>query len=378
MWPGAGVRRRGWVLGAGCWDDAAGFPPQVPVIVISGSGGDGRGDIPQGQGMTTVAPPHPLGGEQPRGGAGRTSSPHRARTRDARAGGVPCSAEGFGHGERSRHRESSGRGSRFDRGEQSDRGERSGHRELPGDGEGSGADRRSRGSWRSRALGHVLVVLVVALGSVLGAGGVEAAPPAPRWSWPVDPPYRVVRPFEAPAHAYGPGHRGVDLAGGGTRVLAVEGGVVRFAGPVAGRGVVSVLHADGLISTYEPVTATVTAGDVVSTGTVLGELVGAGSHCAEAACLHLGARRGDDYLDPMLLLGMRGPSVLLPLGGAGAGAAGAGGGGGGPSAGVGAEAGREGEGPVSVATEGDARGHAEAVAAVAEMLRAVEGVERGG
>ena len=37
-------------------------------------------------------------------------------------------------------------------------------------------------------------------------------------------------------------------------------------------------------------------------------------------CLHLGARAGDRYLAPLLLLDARGPSVLLPWGGAGAGA----------------------------------------------------------
>ena len=39
------------------------------------------------------------------------------------------------------------------------------------------------------------------------------------------------------------------------------------------------------------------------------------SHCPEVACLHLGARRGENYLDPMLLLGVRRPSVLLPWAG---------------------------------------------------------------
>lgn len=168
----------------------------------------------------------------------------------------------------------------------------------------------------------MLVVLALALGAMLAPiSSAGAAPPEPRWTWPLDPPHRLVRAFEAPAHAYGPGHRGVDLSGGGTRVLAVEGGVVRFAGQVAGRGVVSVTHADGLISTYEPVTASVAIGDAVGAGHVLGELSATGSHCTGGApCLHLGARRGETYLDPMLLLGMRGPSVLLPLaGGAGTG-----------------------------------------------------------
>jgi murein DD-endopeptidase MepM/ murein hydrolase activator NlpD len=144
--------------------------------------------------------------------------------------------------------------------------------------------------------------------------GVVPAHAEPRWQWPLAPPHDVVHPFEAPPHRYGPGHRGVDLVGTGTTVTAVEGGTVRFAGPVAGRGVVSIEHADGLVSTYEPVTAQVTGGDRVVTGQVIGELEAEGpSHCGDRICLHLGARRGLDYQDPEPLLRGAEPSVLLPL-----------------------------------------------------------------
>ncbi|MFL6176142.1 MAG: M23 family metallopeptidase, partial [Ornithinibacter sp.] len=75
-----------------------------------------------------------------------------------------------------------------------------------------------------------------------------------RWRWPVRPRPPVVRPFQAPLTIYGAGHRGLDLAvAEGTPVLAVEGGVVTHAGPVAGRGTVTVAHPGGLSSTYEPV-----------------------------------------------------------------------------------------------------------------------------
>src|SRR5699024_10379297 len=125
----------------------------------------------------------------------------------------------------------------------------------------------------------------------------------------------VLRPFDAPENPYGPGHRGIDVAvdSAGTPVRAVEEGTVRFSGDVAGRGVVSVLHADGLISTYEPVTGSLEEGVRVRAGEVLGEITGEdASHCSGQACLHLGARRGQGYLDPEVLLGGRGPSVLLP------------------------------------------------------------------
>ena len=89
--------------------------------------------------------------------------------------------------------------------------------------------------------------------------GLAAAPPPPPgagvpapgagYAWPLQPPPAVLTPFRAPTHAYGPGHRGVDLAGrAGQPVLAARAGTVAFAGPVAGHGVVSVQHDDGLVS----------------------------------------------------------------------------------------------------------------------------------
>lgn len=172
-------------------------------------------------------------------------------------------------------------------------------------------------SRRRAVVATLLVWCAVAGGVLLGAAPAAAGPTAGRWQWPVDPPHEVVGVFEQPEHRYAAGHRGIDIAVPvGAEVRAVEDGTVRFAGDVAGRGVVSVLHADGLLSTYEPVVPVVTAGDEVRTGTLLGHLgtaAGGGDHCVAAACLHLGARTGEDYLDPVPLLGARGPSVLLPL-----------------------------------------------------------------
>ena len=115
---------------------------------------------------------------------------------------------------------------------------------------------------------------------------------------------------------YGPGHRGLDLAAAdGAPVLAVEGGVVTHAGFVAGRGTITVTHADGLRSTYEPVDPAVTVGATVVTGAVLGTLRARDGprHCGARTCLHLGARRDPSYLDPYPLL-VRGRLALLPLG----------------------------------------------------------------
>lgn len=159
--------------------------------------------------------------------------------------------------------------------------------------------------------------LVAGLALITGAVPAAASPPVPAsahrtWVWPLQPTPAVVRGFEPPAHAWDAGHRGVDLLGSPAEpVLAIGAGTVRFAGPLAGRGVVVVDHG-GLRSTYEPVTAAVHRGDDVHAGEVIGLLQTPFSHCAPGVCLHLGLRRGSVYLDPLDLLGPR-PVRLKPL-----------------------------------------------------------------
>lgn len=132
------------------------------------------------------------------------------------------------------------------------------------------------------------------------------------WEWPLTGQPRVVHRFEAPAQRWLPGHRGIDLGGvAGDPVRAVADGFVAFSGVIAGVGIVSVQHADGLRSTYQPVRDRLARGVRVGSGQVLGAL-DTGGHCLPRTCLHLGAKRGEDYLDPMLLL--QGWQVsLLPL-----------------------------------------------------------------
>jgi murein DD-endopeptidase MepM/ murein hydrolase activator NlpD len=143
------------------------------------------------------------------------------------------------------------------------------------------------------------------------AGAAPAAAGAPgRWTAPVWP-LRVVRPFQPPPQPWLAGHRGLDLAAtSGDDVRAVDDGVVVWAGELAGVGVVSVAHRDGLRSTYQPVDPVVGVGDAVLRGQLLGALTAGASHCAPSACLHLGARRSESYVDPALLLGLRAPRLL--------------------------------------------------------------------
>ena len=135
------------------------------------------------------------------------------------------------------------------------------------------------------------------------------------YDWPTGGPVDVLAPFEGSATPYGPGHRGVDLAAlPGDAVLAAADGEVAFAGSVAGRGVVSIDHADGLRTTYEPLVPSVAAGDRVVAGQPIGVLDR--GHCPPPGCLHWGARRGThDYVDPLSLLdNAPRPVRLLPLG----------------------------------------------------------------
>jgi len=130
--------------------------------------------------------------------------------------------------------------------------------------------------------------------------------------WPLSPPL-VTRGFDPPPAPWSAGHRGVDLGGApGAPVVSAGPGRVVFAGRVAGRGVVSVAHPDGLRTTYEPVSPLVSAGDAVPAGGTIGTLSAGHPGCPVAACLHWGVRRGAEYVDPLALLGLR-RVRLLPL-----------------------------------------------------------------
>ncbi|MFI6780801.1 murein hydrolase activator EnvC family protein [Micromonospora sp. NPDC050276] len=142
---------------------------------------------------------------------------------------------------------------------------------------------------------------------------VAAPAPAGRFRWPLDGPPRPVRRFDPPPRPWLAGHRGVDLAAPAGAVVRSAGpGTVLFAGLVAGRPVVTVGHADGLRTTHEPVQPAVRTGQPVTTGAPLGELLPGHPGCPAEACLHWGLRRGEDYLDPLALLGL-GPVRLLPV-----------------------------------------------------------------
>ena len=167
-------------------------------------------------------------------------------------------------------------------------------------------------SFRSVLRGKRVVAVTVLPLLVAGSGGRAAASPEPVGVWPLLPEPDVVGQFEPPPAPWAAGHRGVDLAGhAGQVVHAALDGVVGFAGSIGGKPVVTVVHG-ARRTTYEPVVATVERGERVAAGDALGRLVVADSHCFPAACLHWGLIRGEDYLDPLSLVGS-GPVRLLPL-----------------------------------------------------------------
>lgn len=164
----------------------------------------------------------------------------------------------------------------------------------------------------------VALGLVVGVGAVGGAGAGASGSSAaavvvqrPRWSWPVRPP-RLASPFTAPATPYTAGHRGIDLvAAPGTGLTAPADAVVRFAGVVVDRPVLTLDHGDGVLSSYEPVESTLAIGSPVKRDTLMG-VVASGAHC-DQVCVHVGVRVEGGYVNPLLFFDRVPPSILLPL-----------------------------------------------------------------
>jgi murein DD-endopeptidase MepM/ murein hydrolase activator NlpD len=157
----------------------------------------------------------------------------------------------------------------------------------------------------------ILTVLVLAAGWPAPSTPHAAAGTTPRWAWPVELPHTIVWPFIAPPTPYGVGHRGIDIAATpDSVVLAPEDGVVFFVGVVVDRPVLSMTHAGGLVSSYEPLRSTLAVGSAVRRGDPIGTLIA--GHCA-ATCLHLGARLHGRYVSPIAYLGTIRRAVLLPV-----------------------------------------------------------------
>lgn len=145
------------------------------------------------------------------------------------------------------------------------------------------------------ALGLSLVSFAVPL-------PLAGAAPPPTYLPPVDVP--VVDPFRPPPGPYGAGNRGIDYGTTpGTDVRASADGVVTFAGLVAGTRHVTVLHRDGLRTSYSFLARVeVVVAQQIRQGDLLGTTSGR---------LHFGVRSGDAYLDPSSLFGSATVQVRL-------------------------------------------------------------------
>ena len=177
----------------------------------------------------------------------------------------------------------------------------------------------------SRRLVRFLGVCCCALLLVGAVTPLAFAGQTPPWQAPVEGQLTVVRGFEKPAARWAAGHRGVDLAleAGGSVLAPYEGEVV-FAGTVVDRQVLTLEHPDGRRSSFEPVSNPLPVGSRVQAGDAIAQLDSNIQHCTSSFCLHWGvrepapgsetARRGLDYTNPLLLLGLEEPSVLLPIG----------------------------------------------------------------
>lgn len=165
----------------------------------------------------------------------------------------------------------------------------------------AGLTRRVRNARRAAA---ATVFCLVVAGAVLGTAPAAGAGPGPArqrgqqppppvsYAPPVDAP--IADPFRPPAGPYAPGNRGLEYATApGTQVRASADGTVTFAGQAGGALHVTLLHADGVRTSYSFLAAVeVALGRQVRQGDRIG---------TTAARLHFGARAGDAYFDPSAL-----------------------------------------------------------------------------
>lgn len=123
----------------------------------------------------------------------------------------------------------------------------------------------------------------------------------------------VIKAAAVPERPWLPGHRGVDLAvGPAGEVSAPAAGTISYTGFVVSRPVISVTHAPGVVSSFEPVLGIVALGATVERGQAIGTIDDAAPHCSQP-CVHWGVRIDGQYVDPLDYLSGFGQVRLLPL-----------------------------------------------------------------
>lgn len=159
----------------------------------------------------------------------------------------------------------------------------------------------------SRPRTWIVLALTAALtlsNAVAPAVAAAPHPPGPvTYSPPVDAP--ISDPFRPPATPYGRGNRGLEYdTAPGEVVRAAAAGTVVFSGQVGGRLHVTLLHADGLRTTYGTLAR-------IAPGLARGVAVDAGDAVGIAGALVLWtARLGRAYVDPSVLLAASGTTSV--------------------------------------------------------------------
>ena len=114
----------------------------------------------------------------------------------------------------------------------------------------------------------------------------------------------IVDPWRPPPNPYAAGNRGIDVSSvPGSAVLAPADGTVTFAGAVGTSRFVVIGSSDGIrITLGFLASVTVRTGQSVRRGQVVGRAL---------ASVHIGARVGEDYVDPSPLFASGPPHVRL-------------------------------------------------------------------
>ncbi|GAA1847855.1 murein hydrolase activator EnvC family protein [Microbacterium koreense] len=142
------------------------------------------------------------------------------------------------------------------------------------------------------------------------SGARDVIDHATQWEWPLRG-FRLTQPYIAPAHDYATGHRGIDLEPlSAPDVRAPAAGTVAFVGTVVDRGILTIDHGDGYVTTFEPVNTELEPGDAVTEGAVVAR-ISVGGHTISGS-LHFGVRHDGEYINPLLLLGGVPRAILLP------------------------------------------------------------------
>jgi murein DD-endopeptidase MepM/ murein hydrolase activator NlpD len=165
--------------------------------------------------------------------------------------------------------------------------------------------------------GAMLALLTALVGTTSVASAaqsvtkIERFEPSSAWVWPVDGPRVISDPYRAPAQSWSAGNRGIDIAPLVSDVVrSPADGVVAFRGIVVDRSLITITHANGLVTTLEPVDSLRSPGDTVRAGDAIGILSTGGS--TAAGHLHFGVRWHGNYINPMSLYQSVPRAVLLP------------------------------------------------------------------